>query len=147
AGAAGPNGRWLNPGEILPADHGPGAVVLLRCDIACVAGVLRDLVDEVSGAVAVRDDAGRVALVRTTSESLQVVPADVEAAAAGARFAPASGWLGGSRIFALDLADPNLSRAEAEARRTRAESELIASLDNPRDGVADRWFNRRLSRP
>jgi phosphatidylglycerophosphate synthase len=132
------------PGTALPGV--PGPVVLLRCDVGCVAGALRDLLAG-PGPAAVRDDAGRLALVRTTAEALGGrAPADLESAAAGVPSAGRPGLLGARRILALDLAS-STDPAEVALRRARAERDLLASLDNPRDGYFDRALNRHLSRP
>jgi len=137
-------GLGCRPGE--PLKRGGDTVVLLRCDVGCVAGVLRDLVAG-AGSAAVRDDAERIALVRTAAHALGGrVPGDLESAARGLPLAGRPGWLGARRVLGLDLA---ASRADPSvaSRRARAERELIATLDNPRDGLFDRVLNRHLSRP
>jgi phosphatidylglycerophosphate synthase len=134
------NGRFprARVGEPLPAPGGP--VLLLRCDVACTAGALRDVLAGASPAPLAYDDAGRLALVCTTAAALgDVVPPDLDRAVADQSDRPRPGWLGSRRILALDPATPSA--------RSRAEAELIASLDNPRDGLIDRLLNRRLSRP
>jgi phosphatidylglycerophosphate synthase len=125
-------------GDRLDAANGP--VILLRCDVGCVAGAVRDLIAATDAVDVVYDDRGRVALVRTTASALAgAVPPDLETAARGRTSAPRPGWLGSRRILALDATSP--------ASLARAEAELVGSLDNPRDGVVDRVLNRSLSRP
>ncbi len=135
------------PGERLPGP--PGAqIVLLRADAAYVAGALCDLLASRGTARAVRDDTGRVALLRATHEQLGgVVPAELEGPAAASSSPPRPGWLGSRRILAIDYAAREVPPAVARARRAQLERELIATLDNPRDGFLDRILNRRLSRP
>jgi len=137
-------GLGLAPGSPLPA---AGPVMLLRCDAGCVAGVLRDLASRAEPCV-VRDDAGRAALVRTSAAALGgALPADLEAAAAGIVAAPRAGWLGQRRIVALGFATTGLDPGAVDSARARAERELLATLDNPRDGFVDGLVNRHLSRP
>ncbi|MEW6273233.1 MAG: CDP-alcohol phosphatidyltransferase family protein [Thermodesulfobacteriota bacterium] len=136
----------LAAGDPLPAGDGP--LVLLRCDAACVAGAVRDVLAADGRPLAARDDRGRVALVRTTAAALGTsVPPDLETAAAGAVLEPRSGWLGGRRLLALPYAAVGADHAAASLERERAERELVASLENPRDGFFDRILNRPLSRP
>ncbi|HEY8516821.1 MAG TPA: CDP-alcohol phosphatidyltransferase family protein [Candidatus Binatia bacterium] len=135
----------LEPGAALPTD---GPVVLLRADVACVAGAVRDLLAADGAPRAARDDRGRIALVRTTATALGGrVPSDLESAAVEAEVDPRQGWLGERRVLALSYAklgtDPDIAAVE----RTRVERELLESLDNPRDGFLDRVLNRHLSRP
>lgn len=131
-------------GTALPSADGP--VVLLRCDVGCVAGALRDLLAGPTSAC-VRDDTGRMALVRTTVAALGGrIPTDLESASAGLPIAGRPGWLGARRILALDSASFTVG-TDVASLRDRAERELLASLDNPRDGYFDRVLNRHLSRP
>ena len=128
-----------------PLPSADGVVVLLRCDVGCVSGALRDLLDERTAAC-VRDDTGRIALVRTTAAALGGrIPPDLESASAGLPLAGRPGWIDGRRVLALELASA-AGRDVASARR-RAERELLATLDNPRDGYFDGVLNRHLSRP
>jgi phosphatidylglycerophosphate synthase len=154
AGQPARGGLGARPGEALR--HADGDLVLLRCDVGCVAGALRDLLASPAAAV-VRDDLGRVALVRTTGAALgATIPADLDAAAAALPdLAPGDakassarpGWLGGRRILALAYAARDTDPAHAARARERAERELLATLENPRDGFFDGIFNRHLSRP
>jgi len=144
AGAWPSVGRCVSPGSPLSRQ---GRVVLLRCDVGCVAGALRDAV-ATDGPCVVRDDAGRVALVSTTTEALAgKTPEDLESAAVGLPEPSRPGWLGDRRMIALDFAAKGRSAAAVAAGRARAERELLAFLDNPRDGFVDRLLNRHLSRP
>jgi phosphatidylglycerophosphate synthase len=137
-------GLGCRPGTSLPT--GSDVVLLLRCDVACVAGALRDLL-AASGPSAVLDETGRVALVRTTAAALDDrVPADPDVASRGLPVADRAGWLGRRRILALGLAAAGAA-AGAAADRARVERELLATLDNPRDGYFDGLLNRHLSRP
>ena len=142
AGGSGP------PHERLPGDALPGreeTIVLLRIDVACVAGAVRDLLAGAGPAV-VRDDAGRAALVRTTAHALGGrVPADLEAAARELPLAGVPGRFGARRVLALDFVSTPAA-PDVAARRARAERELLATLDNPRDGFFDGLLNRHLSR-
>jgi phosphatidylglycerophosphate synthase len=134
----------LRPGDPLPSS---GAVVLLRCDAACVAGAVRDLLAATTPR-AVLDDQGRVALVATSAAALGGrVPPGLETAARGVVLEPRAGWLGRRRVLALPHAGVAGDPRAAHAARVRAERELISSLDNPRDGFADGLLNRHLSRP
>lgn len=145
-GAVGRDGPRLGarPGDPLPL--AAGTVVLLRCDVACVAGALRDLV-AADHPQAVHDDAGRLALVRTTVAMLGgAIPPDL-AVPADAAVASRAGWLGRRRILALDFANAGRPAHETAARRERVEADLLAALENPRDGSVDRVLNRHLSRP
>lgn len=120
--------------------------MLLRCDVGCVTGAVRDL-RAAPGPAAVRDDAGRIALVRTTADALEGrIPPDLESAARGVQLEGRPGWFGTRRVLALDFATP-ADPQQSAARRSRAERELLATLDNPRDGYFDRVLNRHLSRP
>jgi len=137
-------GRGCPPGTPLPSDR--ATVLLMRCDVGCVAGTLRDLLAG-PGPAAARADTGRIALARTTVRALDGrVPDDLEAAARGLPHVGRPGWLGARRI--VDLASAASRDAPSAAvQRASAERELIATLDNPRDGFFDRVLNRRLSRP
>lgn len=136
--------RVLPAGSPLPRD---GVLVLLRCDVGLVAGALRDLV-AAGGPCAVRDDAGRVALVATAAQALAgVVPADLESAALGLPQPSRPGWIGERRVLALDFAARGVRAGVAAAGQARVERALLASLDNARDGFVDRLVNRHLSRP
>lgn len=138
--------QGVRPGTALPP-HSTGTVLLMRCDVGCVAGVLRDLVRSPDGR-AVRDDARRIALVRASADALGgVIPPWLELGAEATEIEPRAGWLGSRRVVALDFAGTSLSAAEAAAGRARAERELLRTLDNPRDGAVDRVLNRHLSRP
>lgn len=143
--ASGTQPGAARPGDPLPTGDGP--VVVMRDDVACVAGVLRDLV-RAPARTTVRDDTGRIALVRSSGADLGGrVPASLDVAAAGAPFAADPGWLGGRRVQALSYAGAGVSRGEARSQRRAAEREFLRTLDNPRDGYFDRVLNRRLSRP
>lgn len=149
APAASPGGlEGLTPGDPLSVS---GLIVLLRCDVGCVAGALRDLVartstSAVDGEVAC-DDLGRVALVATRADRLGgQVPADLEAAAAGLPQPSRPGWLAERRVLGLGFATDRPA-ASVAAERTRRERELLAALENPRDGFVDALVNRHLSRP
>ena len=138
--------QGVRPGTALP--HTPaGTVLLIRCDVGCVAGVLRDLVRSPDRR-SVRDDAGRIALVRTGVDALGgVIPPSLEAAAEPTDLEPGAGWLGSRRVLALEFAGSSLPPEKVAAGRARAERELLRTLDNPRDGAVDRVLNRYLSRP
>lgn len=134
-----------------------GAVVLLRCDVGCVAGAVRDLVaamgtegsTTVDGQV-VRDDLGRVALVATRAERLAGrIPDDLDEAAVGLPQPSRAGWLGERRILGLGFAHAGSDAAASSvaAERARRERDLLAALENPRDGFIDGLVNRHLSRP
>lgn len=142
---AGSHGRpapgILRPGAPLPCDLDPGRpVAAWRCDAAFVAGLLREVLAE--GAPServVRDDVGRVAIVRCEVRSLAGrVPASLDGLAAS--------------LAAPSLAPPRGTPiaigAGAPAGRTTqaAEADLVAALENPRDGLFDRLLNRRISR-
>jgi phosphatidylglycerophosphate synthase len=132
------------PGTELPATS--DVVLLLRCDVVCVSGALRDLLAAPAPA-AVRDDRGRIALVRTTAAALcGRVPDDLDAAAGELPVTGRPGWLGSRRILALGPAAWGTAPGAA-ADRVRAERDLLATLDNPRDGYFDALLNRHLSRP
>lgn len=136
--------RGCLPGDALPDRE--GAIVLLRTDVGCVAGAVRDLLAGAGSAV-VRDDAGRAALVRTTAPALGGrVPSDLETAARDLPLAGVPGRFGARRVIALDFASSPPS-PDIAARRARAERELLETLDNPRDGFFDGILNRHLSRP
>lgn len=138
-------GGAVRPGDALPASVGP--VVVLRDDVACVAGVLRDLV-RTSAPLAVRDDAGRMALVRSSVAALGGrVPASPDAAAQGVPLAPEPGWLEGRFVQALPAVRDRRPDGEPRAAQRAAERTFLRSLDNPRDGYFDRVLNRHLSRP
>lgn len=127
----------LRPGDTLPEDLLPGApVVSWRCDAIFVAGLLRDLLSEAVGPALARcDDAGRIALVRCERERLAgIVPPDpgrVTGLVAAASRHP---------ILALRPGAPG----GRSARETGVE--LVATLENPRDGIFDRLLNRPISR-
>jgi len=137
------------PGDPLSVS---GPVVLLRCDVGCVAGALRDLCARVvTSAVdgeGVRDDLGRVALVAIPADRLGGrVPVDLDAAAVGLPQPSRAGWLGERRILGLGFAAIDRPAGSAATERKRRERELLASLENPRDGFVDALVNRHLSRP
>lgn len=129
------------PGDPLPDSPDPGRpVVAWRCDAVFVAGLLRDLLaDGAPRTAALRDDAGRVAIVRCDLGQLGgLVPADpfalpsrVDATAAEATR---------HRVLAVGAAAPG-GRSESAAA-----AELVATLENPRDGLFDRLLNRPISR-
>src|SRR5581483_1398312 len=129
------------PGGRLPVDLLPRTnVVLWRCDVAWVARTLQAVLRDGSGTRTVAlDDRGRPAVVRLTATRLAGrVPATLELAAGGATAIGAPGQVAGNRLIALDAGGAGRFRA--------AEAELVATLDNPRDGVFDRVFNRPISR-
>lgn len=144
AGGAG-NVAVVPAGAPLPPGSGP--IVLLRCDVACVASVVRDLA-AAPGPLAVPDDAGRLALVRCTAADLAGnVPASLEEAAAGIHSLPRAGLLGTRSVQALAYARSEQPAADMGPARRAAERRFLRSLDNPRDGYFDGVLNRRLSRP
>ncbi|MFM7141878.1 MAG: hypothetical protein ACKO2K_08200, partial [Alphaproteobacteria bacterium] len=130
-----------SPGDPLPVVEPPGLpVVAWRCDAIFVAGVLRHLLAPGASREAVlRDDAGRVAIVRCDLERL------------GGRL-PAGPDELATRIgaTATDALRPRVLASGLDApggRSPRAvEAELVANLENPRDGLFDRLLNRPLSR-
>lgn len=133
------------PGDALAA--GPGPVVLLRCDVACVAGAVRDLLRSAT-ALALRDDLGRVALVRRSVVDLGgAIPRSLDDAAQGIDLAPRPGWLGARRIQALGYAAAHRPASELAPERAAAERAFLRALENPRDGFLDGVLNRHLSRP
>ncbi|MBY0274847.1 CDP-alcohol phosphatidyltransferase family protein [Candidatus Binatia bacterium] len=120
---------------------------MMRDDVACVAGVLRDLV-RAAGQMAVRDDSGRIALVHAGVADLGGrVPASIDVAAEGVPLAPDPGWFRGRRVQALSYAGDGIPHSASRSAQRAAEREFLRSLDNPRDGYFDRVLNRRLSRP
>jgi phosphatidylglycerophosphate synthase len=147
AAAGGPFG--VRPGDPLPPGV-TGDVLLIRCDVGCVAGALRDL-RAGAGPAVVRDDGGRVALVRTTADATGgIIPQDLDAAAAAlgsTTDAARAGWLGARRILALRFATRGADPAQVAREREHSERELLATLENPRDGYFDGVLNRHLSRP
>ena len=166
--------RWggdldgIGPGGRLPAQCSTSAtVVLWRCDVAWVANVLRTLLRHTgSSRTVVLDDLGRPAVVRVSAARLGgIAPASLTLAAATCTVLGAPGELAGERLIALDLAtaasnsedlpgvgsapEPLGASAEREGRGLRpdrAARELIARLENPRDGIFDRLLNRPISR-
>lgn len=135
----------VRPGDPLPAPDGP--VIVLRDDVACVAGALRDLLRS-SATLVVRDDAGQIALVRSTVAELGGrVPASPEEAARGIPLAPHGGRLGERAVQALRYALSGRPQREILPEQRAAEREFLRALENPRDGYFDRVLNRRLSRP
>lgn len=141
-----PSGQAIAPGALLPAPRTDGgAVILLRCDVATVAGALRALLAEQwsRGAVA-RDDSGRVAIVRLPASALRgAAPASLEAGASGLPAVAPDGRCDGHPVLSLAAADGGPA---GDARMRELEAMLVADLDNPRDGAFDRLLNRHLSR-
>ena len=137
---AGPDHPVRRPGDPLPdlldADR---PVVCWRCDVAFTAGLLREVLAEGAPRTRVEcDDEGRVALVRCDAGRLGArAPADLARLAElldAEAAAPAPG-----RPIAVPCAAGDRARRAAEAR-------LVATLENPRDGLFDRLLNRPLSR-
>jgi phosphatidylglycerophosphate synthase len=134
----------LDPGGRIPVELPPRAAVYLwRCDVVFVAGALRRLAPRAAGGrVAILDDLSRPAIVHVTAARLAgVVPASLDLAATGAVTLGTPGSFEGQRLIALSSRG-----ASAGTPAAAAEVELVASLENPRDGLFDRLLNRHLSR-
>ncbi len=129
----------LAPGERLPPSLPPNSTVLAwRCDEAFVAGLLRELLaDQAPRERVLLDDIGRVAIVRTDFARLAGgVPEDP-----GSLAAALPGHAVDARHRCIAIATD-----AAEGRPPRvAESALVATLVNPRDGLFDRLLNRPIS--
>jgi len=139
---AGPPIPTVRPGDLLPGlADGRRPVVAWRCDAAFVAGLLRDVL--APGApveCALRDDAGRVALVRCARDRLGEGLAGADPGAIADRLSLVPREPARHRVLSL------APRAREGRSVREIEAELVATLDNPRDGLFDRLLNRPVSR-
>jgi len=136
----------LGAGDRLPEGFTGRPIVVFRCDVAFVAGVLRQLIalPGPQPELGLRDDTGRIALARVSAARLGGrVPPSLAAVASDLASTAPPRELAAFPVIALD---PGESREAARARRA-TEAVLIAALENPRDGWFDHLCNRRLSRP
>lgn len=132
----------VRPGDPLPGlDDDRRPVVAWRCDVAFVAGLLREMLAPGAPAECVLlDDAGRVAVVRCARDRLGERLAGADPGAIASRLSLAPREPARHRVLSLD------PRTRGSRSLREIEEEFVATLVNPRDGLFDRLLNRPVSR-